>query len=1342
MSEKQTTAFNNAFKIGSTGISEYTTEQIRAKAAVMNLSEGLTNQAVALAKDADFMTKAAAGAVTWGDALNDSSVSVEWIGDALLNSNDVMSQQKDELKKLANTVGTSSTNYKKAVENIVTGSQGYDDISDKIIDLNKQSGQAASDGVSKLGSSLKGVGATLAKYAPQIIGVTAAIAGLTFAFNLWSEAQHQYTNAFETFETASSTLSSTESELSSLNTQYDEQKSKIEELNQLKSSGTITMAQEVELNNLIQQNSELERQIELQQSLYDIQKQAAADAAVAASQAEKSLTEQAKEEYGTVAGTLLGLFGNLGGVTTDANGNPINTSAQKEWSQQNTTLQGQVESNIESLQSLQDELAKVQEQMTKYPENETLQKRQTDLLQQISDVNSELNEQSNTLSTWIDAATDEYGNALAGYSSQVDSWRDSLTEIANLGKSTEEIDLNNLNNLFNSTGGKYIRQELENIAKSGGTAEDALESLRLMGIDLASLDISENGFTRYFQDIVNSAQEAEEAINSIDGSVEGVQAAFESANQDADWNTMSDLLSQAEELYQNGKVGTDDFKSAAQFMAPYRIDADATKYDADAYVKAWEEAQAKVKRYFDEENPIQSMTYALEDLESKGLARQLDSGEYEWTEQFESSADAAEAFGLSVQATEAILHSLESYGGEFDQIFWSGEGLERYQTALDGLKSIRDSMESGSDKDRLNTLIKGWDEQYEQYENDISTLKDESVIVQIEFEYDLAQIQQQINELQGVAEEGGDTQTWAGLNAAKKSYRSKSEEGIGFNQEGFNIPVEYTTTSDSITALQQQLADATDDQKLEIQAEISNLYDLQNDFLDAFRDSDMSWDDFLKTDSAQESLDELTQASADAKQAVADILGIDAESIKLDVDADTSKAENKINGVLSEDGKTINMNVDASTEEVQQAINSASAGQTIRFTADVGDVTQKIEAVKNEDGTITYTAVETGDTVIYDKEANVYYTYGGQDEASDVNALVDYLKGSQEGASNDSASVYYALGGQEAPANKTAYVTYVATASGSASGGASVLSKVTGSGQLDGTAHLHGTAHVNGRNNMAGLYPIPQLSARALALGNLEDGGLIRNDWKTSSDMTALTGELGPEMVVHGNRWWTVGDNGAEFTDIPKGSVVFNAEQTRQLLANGSINSRGKAYLSGTALANGIRWPAGGVTTSGSGSSSNKSSSATKAANNAAQSASKAADSVSEAADEFKEKFDEIEILLDRMDRSLQKLTDSIETYSYDLSKQSAVSDQAMNKIRSNLTTLQQAYNRYIQEANSVGLDESWTSKIKDGRIDIETLTDEELKEKIDEYQQWLKISGHLIYFIAGTSPQPCFATT
>ena len=121
----------------------------------------------------------------------------------------------------------------------------------------------------------------------------------------------------------------------------------------------------------------------------------------------------------------------------------------------------------------------------------------------------------------------------------------------------------------------------------------------------------------------------------------------------------------------------------------------------------------------------------------------------------------------------------------------------------------------------------------------------------------------------------------------------------------------------------------------------------------------------------------------------------------------------------------------------------------------------------------------------------------------------------------------------------------------------------------------------------------------------------------------------------------------------------------------------------------------------------------------AAEATQQAAESVSEAADEFKEAFDEIEILLDRMDRSLQKLTDSIETYSYDLSKQSSVSDQAMNQIRNNLATLQQAYNRYIQEANSVGLDEAWASKVRDGSIDISTITDESLMDKINDYQNW-----------------------
>ena len=46
-------------------------------------------------------------------------------------------------------------------------------------------------------------------------------------------------------------------------------------------------------------------------------------------------------------------------------------------------------------------------------------------------------------------------------------------------------------------------------------------------------------------------------------------------------------------------------------------------------------------------------------------------------------------------------------------------------------------------------------------------------------------------------------------------------------------------------------------------------------------------------------------------------------------------------------------------------------------------------------------------------------------------------------------------------------------------------------------------------------------------------------------------GELGPELVVSGGRYYTVGNNGAEFVDLPKDAIVFNHLQTKKLLGSG-----------------------------------------------------------------------------------------------------------------------------------------------------------------------------------------------
>lgn len=65
-----------------------------------------------------------------------------------------------------------------------------------------------------------------------------------------------------------------------------------------------------------------------------------------------------------------------------------------------------------------------------------------------------------------------------------------------------------------------------------------------------------------------------------------------------------------------------------------------------------------------------------------------------------------------------------------------------------------------------------------------------------------------------------------------------------------------------------------------------------------------------------------------------------------------------------------------------------------------------------------------------------------------------------------------------------------------------------------------------------------------------------------------LVGEIGNELVVnpHTGKWYTVGDNGAEFVNLPHGAIVFNHEKTQRLLKNGFVGGYGDALVSGTAM--------------------------------------------------------------------------------------------------------------------------------------------------------------------------------
>ncbi len=82
--------------------------------------------------------------------------------------------------------------------------------------------------------------------------------------------------------------------------------------------------------------------------------------------------------------------------------------------------------------------------------------------------------------------------------------------------------------------------------------------------------------------------------------------------------------------------------------------------------------------------------------------------------------------------------------------------------------------------------------------------------------------------------------------------------------------------------------------------------------------------------------------------------------------------------------------------------------------------------------------------------------------------------------------------------------------------------------------------------------------------GRSSAGGTVK-----SAGGKTLVGELGMETVVdpHKNQWYTVGERGAEFVNLPKDAIVFNHKQTAELFGMGRIDSRGDAMASGNAAA-------------------------------------------------------------------------------------------------------------------------------------------------------------------------------
>lgn len=263
-------------------------------------------------------------------------------------------------------------------------------------------------------------------------------------------------------------------------------------------------------------------------------------------------------------------------------------------------------------------------------------------------------------------------------------------------------------------------------------------------------------------------------------------------------------------------------------------------------------------------------------------------------------------------------------------------------------------------------------------------------------------------------------------------------------------------------------------------------------------------------------------------------------------------------------------------------------------------------------------------------------------------------------------------------------------------------------------------------------------------------------NWGNKHAGKTLVGEMGTEIVVvpSSGKWYTVGDRGAEFVDLPHGAIVFNHKQSKSLLENGSINSRGDALGGGTdSVSGGGKWTMGLIkdepkkeeTKKAAQSVSNNVAAAAKTvvnnSNNTTQAVTSTVEDVENKTDTILDKFKEwLVTLFDWIEVRISRLTDGIEKtvasaerslnngrYGSAASKYSS----AIGKTVALIENEQAATSRYalqaervMQQAISRGLiSPEQAVNIRDldasGTIDIMEY-DERIREVIGDYQQWM----------------------
>lgn len=803
--------------------------------------------------------------------------------------------------------------------------------------------------------------------------------------------------------------------------------------------------------------------------------------------------------------------------------------------------------------------------------------------------------------------------------------------------------------------------------------EEQIADAMVKGQDVSGLQAQREGIL----DNISSLEDLAYQYQTATSAYQQWQDAMSGGEEGNMYDSIQGNMESIKDLYDKGLVGENKFREFVDLMS----NKDLTNASVDEIVAAYEESYPKMERYFTEgQEGCQAFLQDISNLNSE-WAHMNEDGSWDINFGVGNDQEIADALGIDVEAVQSVLRKLHDFGFDID-LDQPVKSLEQLKTEAQSAKEALDGMgETSLDSINLDT------DSFSEITDDIDKVK----------EYI-----QQVNDAD--LEPEVRTERLEQANNILDYLVQKQQEA---GQNNIVIDADASSVDQKISDLKSQLEQfRNDDGTIPVNADTQDAVNsLQS--LYATKQNLENTPAILQVDTSQVD-GELGNAIGKLQeyQNAVEILNAQNTMKTQGIDIDTTDAQQKVQQLA---GQLQNLDADTTAKlglddtDFQSKLSNIAThpidvgiGVNLEPNA-LADVSAKISGITpkllvkagvNEEAIVNYTPKDKDATVKYKVDHSAIDSY----DPKDKNATVTY-------------SVVVS-GLENLPGNKTRSLTYNIKTNGTVP-------------RVNGTAHAIGTAHASGTAS--------------------RNWGLAHNE------PHALVNELKPEAIVRDGKAFILNGGDPTFANLKKDDVVFNGDQTEQLLEHGYVTGShaqlaGGGYSLGSAFSGGSgrfnvgssgtkadssTWEdkkkqnntshnssSGGSSRRNSGTSSGGSTRSSSGGNSGGSSSSSDAKSTTE------EVVDFIKIMLSRLSRMTELATNAIERAVGLANKQAAAAD-AIGKATNEMVHNQRAADAYLAKANSISLSDAYKNQIMNGSINIDTITDEDLKKKISDFQSY-----------------------